>query len=63
MVMECLELNWSWKKVRSSQGAIIVDVPMTQMSIFVPFVGARVLFDSTFSLWVSLIMNPDSNEF
>ena len=30
------------------------DVPTTQMPIFVHFVGAGILFDGTFSLWVSL---------
>ena len=31
------------------------DVPTTQMSIFVIFVSAGILFDGVFSLWVSLI--------
>ena len=34
------------------------DVPTTQMSIFILFVSAGVLFDGAFSLWVSLIGIP-----
>ena len=33
----------------------MIDVPTTQMSIFVFFVSAAVLFDGAFSLWVYLI--------
>ena len=36
------------------------DVPTTQMPKFVLFVSAGVLFDSVFSLWVSLISSNES---
>ena len=39
------------------------DVPKTQMSTFILFVSAEVLFDGGFSLWVSLSGGPSGYYF